>query len=331
MAPRYVFDININDTLSTVIKKCNANFKAITSRLNALKSGEQDIDDIVIEWDQNLSDAIDDLVGQIQDEATIRNNAIDDLENTIELVDGKFLNLATVANSGDYNDLDNKPIVDGELMTHDNEHSFANPTASGNVYGNTWRCHDSEGTQVGYAQVANTPTGVYRSFAVTNPRSGSAGNVGLYLYSNDDGTMDANLTAGCTWRADDIPDGMPAAKITSDSTTVPSSVIEAASGWSIVTVNAKRWGKICALTVQAKKSSAITLPVTGDIDNQVIGTLKTGYLPADYAMGICSTNPGLAMLYTNGEIRWLTATPRSTAGSVAANTNLYFRFHYMLA
>ena len=101
-----------------------------------------------------------------------------------------------------------------DYQTHDNAHSFASPTASGNVYGNTWNCYDSRGTQVGYAQTANTPTGVCRSFAVRNPRSGSAGNVAMYLYSNDDGTMDANLTAGCTWRADDIPN-LPASKITS--------------------------------------------------------------------------------------------------------------------
>ena len=226
----------------------------------------------------------------------------------------------------------------GRFDTTDTGHSFASASQSvdseghpTNEYGNSWYCYDSVGNRLGYAQMANTPTGTYRSFVVGNPRSGSAGNVGLYIYSNDDGTMDANLTAGCTWRADDIPNGMPAAKITSDSTSTIGNVITAASGWTITSVDAKRWGKICALTVQAKKNAAITLPVTGDIDNQFIGTLKDGYRPADYAPGMCWTYPGFSVAYPNGEFRWLTATPRSTAGSVAANTNIYFRIHYMLA
>ena len=118
-----------------------------------------------------------------------------------------------------------------------------------------------------------------------------------------------------------------------DSTDTASDIIDAntSGGWSIVSASAKRWGKICALTVTASKNAAITLPVTGDIDNQFIGTLKDGYRPADYAPGMCWTYPGFAVAYTNGEFRWLTATPRSSAGTVAANSNVIFRIHYMLS
>ena len=216
----------------------------------------------------------------------------------------------------------------GRFDTTDVAHSFQY-ASSENEYGNKWQSHDSRGVDIGYSQIVNTPTGVYRSFAVKNPRTDAA--MAIYLYANDDGNVFGRLIGNATWEAEDIPNGMPASKITSDSTGTISDVITAASGWTISSVTANRWGKLCSLSVSAKKNAAIDYPATGDIANQVIGTLKTGYRPSDYAPGICSTYPGWALLYTNGEVRWLTAQPRSAASTIAANTEIYLRFHYMLA
>lgn len=226
----------------------------------------------------------------------------------------------------------------GRFDTTDVAHSFEFPSSETdsegnpvNEYGNKWQSHDSRGVDIGYSQIANGANRVYRSFAVTNPRAGSGGTMCMYLYSYDNGTANAGLTPGRTWVPAAIPDGMPASKITSDSTNTIGNVITAGSGWTIDSATAKRWGKLCALTISAHKNAAIDYPATGDIANQVIGTLKTGYRPSDYAPGICSTYPGWALLYTNGEVRWLTAQPRSSADTIAANTTVYFRFHYMLA
>ena len=57
--------------------------------------------------------------------------------------------------------------------------------------------YDGSGNRVGYSQIFRTPTGVYRSFAVTNPKTGNS--AALYINSNDDGTRTANLTGGVAW------------------------------------------------------------------------------------------------------------------------------------
>lgn len=139
---RYILDINANDELHSVIQKCNSNFKAIMSQVelqakDESRTREQDIEDTTEEiadavsdateeWNQNLGDAVDDLVQQIGDEATARSDKDGDLEDAIETVDNKFADytmtadLAAVATSGDYDDLDNKPVASDFLAySHD--------------------------------------------------------------------------------------------------------------------------------------------------------------------------------------------------------------------
>lgn len=107
----------------------------------------------------------------------------------------------------------------GRFDTTDAGHSFASASSATNSqgdpvneYGNTWNCYDSAGNHIGYSQVVNTHTGVYRSFAVKNPRTGKF--LAIYLYSNDDGTGFARLSDDNQWEVADIPN-LPASKITS--------------------------------------------------------------------------------------------------------------------
>lgn len=88
-------------------------------------------------------------------------------------------------------------------------------TASSNDYTNDWLCYDSNNTSIGYAQTANTKEGVYRSFAVTNPRTNKT--TAMYLENKDDGTrqLTTNQVDGtyAKWHINAIPD-IPATKIT---------------------------------------------------------------------------------------------------------------------
>ena len=80
MASIYIIDIGINDELTTVIKKCNANFKTIMGQ----QSKQDQIYDSDIE--KEISDAVTDLVQAIDAEAETRRLADEDLGNAIDLV-----------------------------------------------------------------------------------------------------------------------------------------------------------------------------------------------------------------------------------------------------
>jgi len=145
MGSRYILDINSNDELHSVIKKCNSNFKAIVGQLelqtkNDKRTRDQDkqdtesaiedaVDDATEEWNQELGDAVDDLV------------------DAIEAVDDKFDNytktedLAAVALSGDYNDLINTPAaqstqVDTDILKFNTNGNFTATGYRAHRYGN---------------------------------------------------------------------------------------------------------------------------------------------------------------------------------------------------
>lgn len=97
MGSKYVLDINSNDDLSKVIKKCNSNFKAIVSQIevnvkNNSRNREEDHDEIEEDISQAIGEAVDDLVRSIDDEALIRAGKDNDLEDAIRTVDNKFAN-----------------------------------------------------------------------------------------------------------------------------------------------------------------------------------------------------------------------------------------------
>lgn len=109
-----------NDSLETVIKKCNANFQAVLtqqSQSKSLATQAQEVfaGEVTEEIAESVGEAVDSLTEAIQSEASARSLKDQDLENAIETVDGKFSDytktedLATVATSGDYSDLSNVP------------------------------------------------------------------------------------------------------------------------------------------------------------------------------------------------------------------------------
>lgn len=54
--------------------------------------------------------------------------------------------------------------------------------------------YDGKGNRVGYSEIQRSTTGVYRSFAVTNPKTGES--AGLYLTAYDNGAKSANFSTG---------------------------------------------------------------------------------------------------------------------------------------
>lgn len=154
MASQYVIDLGYNDDLTTVIKKVNHNFKAITGQ--QAKQAQIDAGDYTDLIASLVGQAVDDLVDMINHEAYLRSGADQDLENAIETVDDKFddytktVDFATVATSGNYDDLVNAPEipVNGAYLTFGNE----NPST---IHGNTW-------TQVGTISVGSESLKVWR-------------------------------------------------------------------------------------------------------------------------------------------------------------------------
>lgn len=154
MASQYVIDLGYNDDLTTVIKKVNHNFKAITGQ--QAKQAQIDASDYTDLIASLVGQAVDDLVDMINHEANLRASGDQDLENSIETVDDKFddytktADLATIATSGSYDDLVNAPEipVDGAYLTFGNE----NPSA---IHGGTW-------TQVGTIAVGSDSINVWR-------------------------------------------------------------------------------------------------------------------------------------------------------------------------
>ena len=72
-----------------------------------------------------------------------------------------------------------------------------------NDYNDALINYDSNGNQIGYMQIVNRPGGVYRSFAVQNPRLSSDNTCALYLIVNDNGSREVGLTGGVAWQIKD--------------------------------------------------------------------------------------------------------------------------------
>lgn len=90
MASQYVIDLGYNDDLTTVIKKVNHNFKAITGQ--QAKQAQIDAGDYTDLIASLVGQAVDDLVDMISHEADLRIAGDSDLDNAIETVDDKFDN-----------------------------------------------------------------------------------------------------------------------------------------------------------------------------------------------------------------------------------------------
>lgn len=133
MASQFVIDINSNDELPAVIRKCNANFKAIMSQY--AKQRQIDNGDI----SDDIGDATQGLIQVINHETDLRIAGDQALNNAIGVVDDKFDNytptadLATVATTGSYADLIDVPTIpiDGAYTTF----GIEDPST---IYGGTW-------------------------------------------------------------------------------------------------------------------------------------------------------------------------------------------------
>lgn len=120
MANKGVLLLSNKDNLETVVKKCNTNFKAVLTQQSqsekiASRAQETLAEEIVEEVTEAVGEAIDSLIQRIEDEGTTRSTRDQELENEIETIDRKFADytlttdLAGVATSGEYNDLNSKP------------------------------------------------------------------------------------------------------------------------------------------------------------------------------------------------------------------------------
>lgn len=115
MAFTYLIDLNHNDDLKKVIQKCNRNFKLVVGQIS--KQAKESKIENQTDIDEALSQIVIDLSGDIASEAAARRNADQDLQGQIDTLSGILSGLATVAYTGDYNDLINVPA---QVTVHQN-------------------------------------------------------------------------------------------------------------------------------------------------------------------------------------------------------------------
>lgn len=98
MSYQYIIDLNHNDELPVVIRKCNENFRAILSQRSKIAQ----IDNSII--NNNIAEVVDDFEGLLAEEAEARENKDEDLQDQID-------DIIASTGQGDYDSLINKPTI----------------------------------------------------------------------------------------------------------------------------------------------------------------------------------------------------------------------------
>ena len=90
---QYFLDINANDDLLTVIKKCNTNFKTIlTQQQQQSKAGQQEFEEQI---SHDIGEAVDEVVNLINQEAGYRRSGDDSLSGEIQALRTALANAFT--------------------------------------------------------------------------------------------------------------------------------------------------------------------------------------------------------------------------------------------
>lgn len=187
-------------------------------------------------------------------------------------------------------------------------------------YGDVLHAYDGNWNEVGYMQIVNTSTQVYRSFAVRNPKVATNNVCGLYVNVDDSGNRSVWLTSGVAWP---IGSGGTGTTGTTYESTI-SSVVSAASGTTITEVQYAEWGKVANIAIKMKRNAAIS---SGDITNITLCTVASGKRPRTYVPMNSITGPVmLGYINTAGSV-----ILHATSGTLAANTEFWMVGTYVLA
>lgn len=85
-------ELNQNDDLSMVVRKCNANFRSVASQQQQQEATDRQASEATEEQiAEQIGEAVDSLVSLVNQEANIRSNADQDLENRIDAISGSLL------------------------------------------------------------------------------------------------------------------------------------------------------------------------------------------------------------------------------------------------
>ena len=335
---RYVLDINSNDELPAVIKKCNTNFRSLAK--------QQQIESSVMEDDfsQMLNGIVVDLTALIDDESTARQSGYDDLENAIETIMNSYLPLlgGTVSGtlilskrqdaSGTANNLPALIIGGTDSQSHieidDNEiqaKSNAN-TPSSLSLNYDGGIVDINGRRVMHGEFANnywglmTPEGSSNNWIRT-----TTGGIIPYTSGGSSSSLGSANWPFNNVRAEHLFAG--ATQINESATTngSASSIITMASGFSVVAANTAIWGKMCQFHITFETTNAIA---SGNITNLLVGTLTSNYRPKlNAVVATTGTGPvGSGYIGTDGKL-WISAM----GGALSAGGQLSFGGTYILA
>lgn len=319
MASRSIINLNNNDDLITVIKKCNTNFKLIISQ-----STKQ---------------------GQIQ---------MDDLNNTIMDINDEINNLAPVATSGDYDDLINTPTIPpGVVVDSQLDSDSTNPVENGVITDALDDKVDTSGdSMTGDLDMMNKNV---RAASLNSSMTRNSGNPSFDTESNGykivdtffqdlvkvgarretDGTMFGYLRAfndvSGVETTEEIRVGLDRNGDAKYYITTPSALLKAlglvtdvdnstsyigtSSSWTLWSAEKRTFGNVVTVLLQAYSSSALTAGTTYHV-----GNVPSAWRPTTTINGTCSD--GIAILTDTGSFSVL---PFRT---VASNTilKIYFTF-----
>ena len=331
MAQSGFLQLNNNDDLSKVIRKCNTNFRALaTQKQQQDRINAQAADDTA----DAIGEALSDIVGLIDSEANTRRGADNDLENAIETVDGKFgdytktEDLAAVATSGDYNDLINAPTVagnyvqkTGDSMSGDldmmNKNVRAASLNSSMTRNGGNPSFDSESN--GY-KIVDT---LFQDLVKVGARRETDGTILAYLRAfNDVSGVETTeeFRVGLDRNGDaqyylDTPSALLKALGLVTDVDTSTSYIGVGSAWTLWSAEKRRFGNVITVNLQVSCSSALTAGTTYSV-----GTVPAAWRPATNVSGTCSE--GIGVLTYQGAF---SVCPFRNVASATA-FRLYFTF-----
>lgn len=301
MAQSGFLQLNSNDDLSKVIKKCNTNFRALATQ----KQQQDHINaQAADETSEAIGEALSDIVAAIEDEAENRRLADEDLQDEIDTLGDDYVEKAGDKMTGDLDIMNHRirAVSLNSNMKRDGSNPIAvsEPSAHYDIRDVEYQLlaqftarRETDGTMEAVVRAYNDDSGteVTEEFRVGIDRNGDA------QYYLD--TPSALLKAlGLVTNVDNS-----------------TSYIGTSSSWTLWSAEKRRFGNVVTVLLQAYSSSALTAGTTYHV-----GNVPSAWRPANTINGTCSD--GIAVLTDSGSFSVLPFR------AVAANTilKIYFTF-----
>ena len=301
MAQSGFFQLNSNDDLSKVIKKCNTNFRALATqkqqqdRINAQAADETS---------EAIGEALSDIVAAIEDEAETRRLADEDLQNEIDTLGDDYVEKAGDKMTGDLDMMNHR--VRAVSLNSSMKRDGGNPivvSESGANY-----------------DIRDTFYQLLAQFTARRETDGTMEAV-VRAYNDNSGTeVTEEFRVGIDRNGDaqyylDTPSALLKALGLSTDVDNSTSYIGVGSTWTLWSAEKRRFGNVITVNLQVSCSNALTAGTT-----YPVGTVPAAWRPATNVSGTCSE--GIGVLTYQGAF---SVCPFRNVASATA-FRLYFTF-----